>query len=378
MNQAEAVQFLQDITRIKTENDNEAEVARYIQKLLADHGIDSKMIELSPGRSNLVAEISNGEGKVLGISGHMDVVAAGDASLWSQDPYGAAIVDGKMYGRGTSDMKSGLAALIIAMIDAKEKGNYQGTIRLLATVGEESGEAGARQLSDMGYGDDLDAVLVAEPFNGRILYAHGGSYNYTMKSYGVACHSSSPHLGQNAIHHLRDAMVAVQAAVDEIIEKYENPKLKRTLHNVTWISGGAQINSLPAYAQYQANMRTIPEFGNDQVTALLQSVVDELNKREGFKLELEVIADMPPVESNPESDLIKVIHENSHESNLELICLPGTTDTAQLRRRNKTMDIAMYGPGNFNVIHKIDEHIEVDQYLQFIETFKRIIPAYLK
>ena len=95
-------------------------------------------------------------------------------------------------------------------------------------------------------------------------------------------------------------------------------------------------------------------------------------------MELEVIADMPPVESNPESDLIKVIHENSHESNLELICLPGTTDTAQLRRRNKTMDIAMYGPGNFNVIHKIDEHIEVDQYLQFIETFKRIIPAYLK
>ena len=196
MNQAEAVQFLQDITRIKTENDNEAEVARYIQKLLADHGIDSKMIELSPGRSNLVAEISNGEGKVLGISGHMDVVAAGDASLWSQDPYGAAIVDGKMYGRGTSDMKSGLAALIIAMIDAKEKGNYQGTIRLLATVGEESGEAGARQLSDMGYGDDLDAVLVAEPFNGRILYAHGGSYNYTMKSYGVACHSSSPIWGK--------------------------------------------------------------------------------------------------------------------------------------------------------------------------------------
>ncbi len=89
MDRDEIVSFLQDIVRIKTENDNETEVAEYIKNLLEKYGIDSKLVEYSPGRSNLVAEISNGEGKVLGISGHMDVVAAGDPSLWSEEQYGA-------------------------------------------------------------------------------------------------------------------------------------------------------------------------------------------------------------------------------------------------------------------------------------------------
>ncbi len=325
-----------------------------------------------------MAEITNGEGKVLGISGHMDVVAAGDPALWTQDPYGAEIVEGRMYGRGTSDMKSGLAALVLAFIDAKENNQFKGTLRLLATVGEEIGEPGARQLTELGYADDLDGILVAEPFVGKILYAHGGSYNYRMKSCGKAAHSSMPELGQNAIHHLRDAMVAVQAAVDEIIEKYEDPLLGRTLHNVTIISGGAQINSLPEYAEYRANMRTLPEFNNDEVTRLLQDVVDELNQQDGVHLELEVLNDMPPVESDPDSELIQTIKEHSLEKDIQLTAMLGTTDTAQFQRNNKDMDVAIYGPGDINIVHKPDEYVEVEQYLQFIENFKRIIAGYLK
>lgn len=378
MTKQEAIQFLQDILRMKTENENEAEVAEYLKKLLADHGIASELIEYSPGRSNLVAEISNGQGKVLGLAGHADVVAAGEASLWSHDPYGAEIVDGKIYGRGSADMKSGLAALVLAFIDAKEKNEFKGKIRLLVTVGEEIGEPGARQLTDLGYADDLDAVLVGECFKGIILYEHGGSYNYRMKSFGKAAHSSMPHLGQNAIHNLRDAMVAVQAAMDEIIAKYDHPKMGRTLHNVTIISGGAQINSLPEYAEYKANMRTLPEFDNDKVTKVLQSVVDELNQRDGVKLELEVLDDMPPMASDPDSELIRVILEQSHEKDIQRKALMGTTDVAQFWRRNKHMDVAIYGPGILSVIHKPNEYVEVDTYLEFIETYKRVIAAYMK
>lgn len=104
----------------------------------------------------------------------MDVVKAGNQDLWQHDPYGAEIVAGKLYGRGTTDMKGGLMALIIAMIHANERQQFNGTIRLLVTVGEETGEADARQLSDLGYADDLDGLLVAEPFNNRILYMHEG------------------------------------------------------------------------------------------------------------------------------------------------------------------------------------------------------------
>ena len=380
INNKEAVEMLQDIIRMRTENDRETEVAVYLQKLLKAHGIESQLVEFEPGRSNLVAEIQNGASdKVLGLSGHMDVVKAGNHDLWQHDPYAAEIVDGKLYGRGATDMKGGLMALVIAMIHAKEHQNFNGTIRLLATVGEETGEPGARQLSDLGYADDLNGILVAEPFNNRILYMHGGSYNYKIKSHGISAHSSTPQKGQNAIQHLRDFMVAIQAKLDPIIAKYENKHLGRTIHSVTLIEGGVQLNSIPEYAEYQANARTIPEFDNDKLTALIEETVEELNGLDkGYQFEFELLADMPTVVSDPESELIQVIHEVSHQDNIELIALPGTTDTAQFQRNNPNMDVAIYGPGDVNIAHQLNEFIEVDDYLAFIPTFVKIIEGYLK
>ena len=380
INNKEAVEMLQDIIRMRTENDRETEVAVYLQKLLKAHGIESQLVEFEPGRSNLVAEIQNGASdKVLGLSGHMDVVKAGNHDLWQHDPYAAEIVDGKLYGRGATDMKGGLMALVIAMIHAKEHQNFNGTIRLLATVGEETGEPGARQLSDLGYADDLNGILVAEPFNNRILYMHGGSYNYKIKSHGISAHSSTPQKGQNAIQHLRDFMVAIQAKLDPIIANYENKHLGRTIHSVTLIEGGVQLNSIPEYAEYQANARTIPEFDNDKLTALIEETVEELNGLDkGYQFEFELLADMPTVVSDPESELIQVIHEVSHQDNIELIALPGTTDTAQFQRNNPNMDVAIYGPGDVNIAHQLNEFIEVDDYLAFIPTFVKIIEGYLK
>lgn len=380
INHKEAVEMLQDIIRMRTENDRETEVAVYLQQLLKVHGIESQLVELEPGRSNLVAEIQNGASdKVLGLSGHMDVVKAGNHDLWQHDPYAAEIVDGKLYGRGATDMKGGLMALVIAMIHAQEQQNFNGTIRLLATVGEETGEPGARQLSELGYADDLNGILVAEPFNNRILYMHGGSYNYRIKSHGVSAHSSTPQKGQNAIQHLRDFMVAIQAKLDPIIANYENKQLGRTIHSVTLIEGGVQLNSIPEYAEYQANARTIPEFDNDKLTALIEETVEELNGLDkGYQFEFELLADMPTVVSDPESELIQVIHEVSHQDNIELIALPGTTDTAQFQRNNPNMDVAIYGPGDVNIAHQLNEFIEVDDYLAFIPTFVKIIEGYLK
>lgn len=309
----------------------------------------------------------------------MDVVKAGNRDLWQHDPYGADIVDGKLYGRGSTDMKGGLMALVIAMIQANKTRNFNGTIRLLATVGEETGEAGARQLSDLGYADDLDGILVAEPFNNRILYMHGGSYNYKIKSYGVSAHSSTPQKGENAIQHLRDFMVGIQAKLDQVIAGYENDKLGRTIHSITLIEGGVQLNSIPEYAEYQANARTIPEFDNDQLTALIEKTVAEYNSMDkGYHFEFELLADMPTVVSDSNSELIQVIHQVSHQDNIEVIALPGTTDTAQFQRNNKTMDVAIYGPGDVNIAHQLDEFIEVDDYLEFIPTFVNIFEGYLK
>ncbi len=157
-----AVEWLKEIIRIDSTLGNEKEVADYIKILLDDAGIPYEEITYAEGRTQLVATLEGtGEGKVLGISGHMDVVPVGE-NEWEYDPFSATEVDGKIYGRGSSDMKSGVMAAVVAMINLKESGTaFNGKLKLLLTAGEETSAVGSEQLTELGYADYLDALLVA-------------------------------------------------------------------------------------------------------------------------------------------------------------------------------------------------------------------------
>lgn len=132
----EKVQILKDLVAIKSVNNDEIEVAKYLHDFLSRYGIDSEVLPFNKRRANLVAEIGNGH-PILGVSGHMDVVEASDVSAWTSDPFTLTERGGKLYGRGASDMKPGLAALVITMVNIKENNLLKhGTIRLMATFGE--------------------------------------------------------------------------------------------------------------------------------------------------------------------------------------------------------------------------------------------------
>ena len=208
MNDQKKIQVLQDVIRIPSVNGKEAEVASYLSKLFIDYSIESERVPYCPGRDNLVVTISTGHGKVLGLSGHMDVVSAGNESMWNYPPFEAHIEGNRLYGRGSTDMKAGLMAMVIAMIELKEEGcPFNGTIKLLATVGEEVGELGAEQLTKEGYTDDLDALIIGEPTGYVLGYGHKGSINYTVVSNGKEAHSSMPQEGYNAIRCLNDCIM---------------------------------------------------------------------------------------------------------------------------------------------------------------------------
>lgn len=404
------VKALQDVVKIPSVNDKEHEVALYIQELLKEHGIESELIEYSPGRSNLVAEIKNGEGKVLGISGHMDVVAPGNLEEWIHPPFDAVIDGDTLYGRGAADMKAGLMALTFAMIHLNETKEFKGTIRLLATVAEETGEFGANQLTELGYAKDLDACLIAEPLTYKLIYAQKGSLNYTVVSKGVAAHTSMPHLGVNALTNLRKAMDLVDEKMAENVEAHENEILGRLIHTISICEAGEQVNSVPDIASYRSNARTIPEYDNDNLLKDVQDILDELNKKEGFDLELVVDADMPPVFADKNSELIQtvleVIKDKPHFNNdyfnelmvknlpngeafldqietvfpgeLEAYHTSGSTDAAQFVRGNEDLEVCVWGPGYFPTVHQVNEAVSVEQYLDFIEVYGEIISAYLK
>lgn len=407
MNKMEKIQLLQDLIKIKTVNNHEKEVALYLQKFLKDRGIESQLVDYDDNRSSLVAQITQSEGKTLVLSGHMDVVEAGDESLWTYPPFSGHIEDDIIWGRGASDMKAGLAALVIAFVEAHEKKNFKGTIRFLATVGEEIGQFGAKQLEEQGYMEKADALLIAEPCNVGIVYAHKGSLNYTITSKGVAAHSSTPELGNNAIEHLIMAATEIKAAAKEWKQNNTHPVLGGFDHNITMIKGGIQVNSIPDEAHFDCNVRTLPEFDNQKVIEEVSNIIDELNKQKSLKLELNVTADLPPVQSNPNSKLIQVIQEVAKENeSLSIkalisdmskvlgqdvskhplaqsihevgpITIAGTTDAAQLLRNTKDIDFAVYGPGMPMLNHKIDERISLAQYLDFSEAYLQIIEKYL-
>ncbi len=182
-----------------TENNNEIDVCNYLKDLFDKYDIKSEILKVNEHRANFVAEIGSGS-PILALSGHMDVVDAGNQDNWTYPPFQLTEKDDKLYGRGTTDMKGGLMALVIALIELKEQNQLpQGTIRLLATAGEEKEQEGAKLLADKGYLDDVDGLMIAEPTGSGIYYAHKGSMSCKVTATGKAVHSSVPFIGDNAI-----------------------------------------------------------------------------------------------------------------------------------------------------------------------------------
>ncbi|MGX4687347.1 ArgE/DapE family deacylase [Vagococcus sp. JNUCC 83] len=378
MQKSQKIECLQDIIKMKTINGNEEIVAKYLQEKLKQVNISTELIQYADNRSSLVATLKKGDSdhKILGLTGHMDVVDPGDASEWTFPPFSATIKDNKLYGRGSTDMKSGLMAMAIAMIELQEENkNFNGTVKLLATVGEEVGELGAEQLTKLGYVDDLDGLIVGEPSGYNIVYTHMGSINYTVTSAGKEAHSSMPKEGYNALNHLIDFSYHINKKMDDISTKYVNEELGSTIHNITIMNGGNQVNSIPNFASLQGNIRSIPEFSNDDIIKVLQDTVDELNKNQPYKLTLTIDYNKLSVKSDKNSELVKVI-QKQFEQPLPLMGIAATTDTAEFVKSDNHFEFVVFGPGESNLPHQVDEYVDLNNYLDMIDKYKQIILDY--
>ena len=378
MDKQEKIKILQDVIQLETPNGNEEIVALYYKNLLEAHGIESELIQYADGRVNLVAELKGQEdGRILAVSGHMDVVDAGNPDLWTYPPYGAEIHDGVMYGRGTTDMKAGLTALIIAMIELKESGQvFSGTVRLLACVGEEIGMLGSKQLTDLGYTEDIDGMIIAEPSTPYYNTKHKGSIQYQVIAHGRAAHSSTPEKGVNTIQLINDFINKTNVKIDEAAATAENDMLGKMLNVFTMIEGGNQINSVPEYTVLSGNARTIPEVGNDVVIGIFNDVIEDINANGQGMLELNLLQNNQYADGDNDSVLVDLIKVEDPQA--ENRGLSGATDGSNFTNVDHKFDFVIYGPGRIDSAHTIDESIEVDQYLAFIDKYVNIYKGYLK
>ncbi|HDG5495910.1 TPA: ArgE/DapE family deacylase [Staphylococcus aureus] len=398
----EKIQLLADIVELQTENNNEIDVCNYLKDLFDKYDIKSEILKVNEHRANIVAEIGNGS-PILALSGHMDVVDAGNQDNWTYPPFQLTEKAGKLYGRGTTDMKGGLMALVITLIELKEQNQLpQGTIRLLATAGEEKEQEGAKLLADKGYLDDVNGLIIAEPTGSGIYYAHKGSMSCKVTATGKAVHSSVPFIGDNAIDTLLEFYNLFK-------EKYSELKQQDTKHELdvapmfksligkeiseedanyasgltavcSIINGGKQFNSVPDEASLEFNVRPVPEYDNDFIESFFQNIINDVDSN---KLSLDIPSNHRPVTSDKNSKLITTIKDVASsyvdKDDIFVSALVGATDASSFLGDNKdNVDLAIFGPGNPLMAHQIDEYIEKDMYLKYIDIFKEASIKYLK
>lgn len=370
----EKIQFLADLIAMKSVNENEIEVAEYLKKLFADYGIDSEIVPVTETRVNLVAEIGSGS-PVIGISGHMDVVSAGDETEWTSDPFTLTERDGKLYGRGTNDMKAGLLNLALTVIELKENDELKnGTVRFMATTGEEVGGAGSKKLYEEGYMEDVDYLWVAEPSPDVIIYSHKGSLNLRITSTGEAAHSSMPQNGYNALNPLMAYLLELDETLNK--DKRSNDILDKLVMSTTILNAGNQVNSIPEKAVAEINVRTIPEFDNDEVIALFEEVAERYNAQDS-KIHVEVTMSLPSVFTTGQSDMIdlaKDLAKKHLDLDVRVEGSPGVTDASNLLRgKEDDFPFMMFGPGETKMAHKTDEYVYKEYYLAFFDIYKELI-----
>ncbi|CAJ1191408.1 putative succinyl-diaminopimelate desuccinylase [Companilactobacillus paralimentarius] len=404
MDKAQRLSVLDDLIKLETVNDREEIVANYLKDLFEKHGISVELNKYADNRYNLIATIKNNDGPILGFTGHEDVVATVDDSKWNYGPFNPKHIDGKIFGRGSSDMKSGLAGLAIALIELNDDPNFNGNIKFIATVGEEVGEIGSEKLAKEGYADDLSALVVGEPSNSssRLVMeqlidnglvetngakpetriaafcAHKGSVTYKVVSHGKAAHSSMPEVGINALDNLI-TYYNKQAEYFKNLVVTEDDVLGTTKPSVTVMNAGKQENTIPDYAEMTVKIRTIPEYGNDKIIAELKDMIDKMNQENPrMNLEFQLKSSNWPVKTDINSDFIQLVRDSYKDVlgvNILTVGAPGGTDASKFVQANHDLDVVVAGPGNESA-HQINEFVFEDDYLQYIEIYKTLAKKY--
>lgn len=399
----EKIQFLHDLVAIDSVNGKEKEVAEYIQKFLNQYDISSEIIDLGDGRADLIANYGSGK-PVIGISGHMDVVAAGDVKDWDFDPFKLTEHEGKLYGRGAVDMKGGVAAFVFALIQIKEENLLEkGSIRLMLTAAEESVQTGSAHFHQNNYMDDVDALIIGEPTGNVINTANKGSMNFTIHSKGRAAHSSIPRVGRNAITPLLKFVLRIEEAMEEAIKNVEfssfdfsdvivnfggvegdeegnkvlNEFLRSTFLTNSMFTGGIQINSVPDVASASFNVRTVNEFDNEKVKALFNKVLEEFNDAD-FNLEMSL--DLAPAITTGENDFVELAHRLGEDiigREFKVGPTTGVTDASNLLlSKDEDFKFVIMGPGQTSLAHQVNEYVSKDDYLNYIDLYVQLITQY--
>lgn len=348
----------------------EQECAAHLGSLLERAGFRVDYAAFAPTRTSVVARIGRDMDKPpLGFTGHMDTVPLGGAP-WKRDAFGASLEGGRLYGRGSSDMKSGVAAFVVAALAQAERLRQSPGVTLVLTADEECGCGGAAHLArETNLLGRVGALLVGEPTANYPLVGHKGALWLEARTTGITAHGSMPERGDNAVYKAARA-VDVLRQFDFGVEPH--PLMGPPTLNVGTLHGGLNINSVPDRATIGIDIRTIPGQDHAGVRSKLQHAL-------GDAVEIVPIVDVEAIYSNPESGWMQQVFaaaERQIGERPQARSATYFTDAAVLNAVYRDVPICVLGPGEPQLAHQTDEYCLVDRVEQSVDMYAELLRAW--
>ena len=366
----ELVEFLQKLVQINSENPpgNERQIAKFIRSYLLGNNIESKIVSLEEGRDSLIVKIPGKEERNIALCGHLDTVRV-KKEYWKKPPFEGFIENNRMYGRGTSDMKGGVAAMIYAIILLKrEKIIPCQSIMLALTADEEWKYRGAKDLADKGFFDQTDFLIIAEPSTLKVSSGEKGELWIKAVFHGKSAHGSTPEVGVNSII---PGCELVKKAVEKYNEIFESDDFwGKTSMNIGQFHGGVQVNVVPNSTEVQFDFRVISAADRQKAIDLINTTGENIARKYGAQFESEVFNDKQIIFTDPKNPYIQKFMRVAgvNEVVITRYCTDGATIIPE-----KKMPFIIYGPGDIAQAHQNDEYIELDSLYQATDTFLRFL-----
>ena len=376
---AEVEKLVKDLVRIQSHKDvptREKEIAEFLGEFLEDEGIDSKLRAVEKDRPNLIAVVrGSGRGKSLMLNGHTDTVPAYNMDI---PPFSPKVKGGRLYGRGSLDMKGGLGSMALALVAIRRSRlKLAGDLILTAVIGEEERSEGTEDI--VLKGPRADAAIVGEPTDMEIQPTHRGLEWLNIHFYGKAAHGGQAERGVNAIS---KAAKFVNAIERELVPRLNSRKSKYMLSptiNLGVIEGGQQPSAVADHCVIKVDRRWVPEEKLSLVFEEIYDIIDTLKKEDPqFKAEvkrdpsnMKTMTHVPNVVS-PDHPVVRALGQSAKEvtgKTARITSFWGWTDAALLTHFGKTPAV-IFGPGGKGA-HARVEYVNTDDLASCTQIYAR-------
>ena len=367
------IALTQELIRFNTINPpgNEDQVCEYLAQLLESVGYECRKIEFAPHRMSLVAKIGacSVQKPSICFTGHVDVVPLG-ARTWKYEPFAGIIEDGKLYGRGSSDMKSGVAAFVVAAMKMADSAKRGAGVSMIITAGEETGCEGAFHLAAnqeiLDFLGPAGCFIVAEPTANEPLLGHKGAYWLKASTDGVTAHGSMPERGDNAFYKLAKAALTLEKfSFDTPVHELMG---QGTL-NVGTAKSGININSVPDAAEMTLDIRTVAGQSHQHIYGCLCKAL-------GPSVRLDTIIDIEGVFTPATDPWMASVFDFCEKINgvrpVEKT-VSYFTDASALKPAIGNPPTVILGPGQPEMAHQTDEFCYVDKITDATQLFSELI-----